>query len=283
MTFPHHQADHDSRCLAAACRRRPTPPWRLCTNHGTKTGQWLAELEDLYATLDTTPSTTATWRTSGGTLASERAPARVDVLVLRDPRSRERDPSDPDGNHGRGVLEVLHAWARLVREERDLTPPAGPATVASERAVLATHLDWALAQDWCDELHADLRAIHGQLTAAHGIARARPVGRCPTLIDTGECGGPLWADDDHGHVTCGTCARTFTPAELRHLGEMLIGSGYVEVFRAEWFTGVPAPTIRRWASEGRLDVERDGRRLLVRITDVEALRDRKRRAETTSA
>ncbi|SDN79377.1 hypothetical protein [Geodermatophilus sp. DSM 45219] len=152
-------------------------------------------------------------------------------------------------------------------------------TISSERDLLTRHLTWVAAQHWVSDLHRDLSRLMRQLENVNRTEepKASPVGLCPTLLDTGECGGKLWPDPEHGSVYCGRCDRTFDYQELRHLGDMLVRQGYVEVYRAEWFTGVPASTIRRWVAEKRITSEKAGRKLTVQIGEVEQIRDRKRR------
>lgn len=177
-------------------------------------------------------------------LASQRSVGALDVMVLRDRRSRDRDVEDPDGSSGRGVLEILESWARLVREQRALTNPtvdlayvraarpAGPVcdpqqpacghhtcetwtmrgtvlapiTVLSERRVLAAHLDWILTQDWVDELYVDIRDAWSQIRAHTG-----PTGR-PGFVAHCPCGGRIrWAD---GAATCTACGTVTTGLDV---------------------------------------------------------------------
>ena len=210
-------------CAAPGCAKAPAAGLLLCRGHASKLGQWLADIEHLHATLDATPTGTVDLNHShGATLAAHRSPARLDVLVLRDPRSRERDPDDLDGNHGRGTLEVLGNWARLVREERHLEV-TGPATVTSERGLLVAHLDWCMTQDWIDELYRDVRAVWGLLKSAHGDRAPKPQARCWVPQDDGNlCGGPVWTDP--GAAWCGTCRTSWTGADLLRISPVLSGA-----------------------------------------------------------
>lgn len=157
-----------------------------------------------------------------------------------------------DANAGRllSVLGVLHGWADRIRLDRRLAAPTttgtyrrpgaepGPwhpdcahpscqarrvtitrtlnPTVPSERLLLATHLDWALTQDWAADLWADVRAVWGALKAAHGDRAGRPVATCTTIGHDGRCGGPVWAE--RGAAWCGLCGATWTGAELLTFG-----------------------------------------------------------------
>jgi hypothetical protein len=254
----------------------------VCWKHLERLAVMLREVEDQAVMLDARPSMMVRTDSGKGSLASERAPARLDVLVHRDHRRGTGKSETDDDAHAAGdtlpILDVLHSWARVVREERDLASPER-VTVSGERDLLTRHLEWVCAQPWVDEAYSDIRTLAGQLKSSNGTNAIRPkaVGVCPTLLEDGECGGRLWPNDERGEVTCDNCGRIFGSDELRHLGEMLIRQGYVELFRAVWFTGVPAGTIRRWVSEGRCTSEKDGRRLLVQIAEVEQLRDRRKR------
>lgn len=279
----------------------------MCGGHHQRLADMLREVEEQAAILSAVPSMQQRTGSGKGSLASERAPARLDVLVHLDPRSRPAgtrypgpacpscwhdsctdirnwlDAYDARATDTLAVLDVLGSWARLVREERSYADRTA-ATVTTERAYLTRNLDWCAEQDWIDEFYGDVRTLVGQLKAANGTAelRKKPVGICPTLYEEGECGGRLWPDEARGEVMCGTCDRTFTPEELRHLGDMLIRQGYVEVFRAEWFTGVPAGTIRRWVSEGRCTSEKSGRKLMVQVSEIERLHKARKQKRVAS-
>jgi hypothetical protein len=97
----------------------------LCDNHFTKLGAILRDVEDQAAMLSAVPSMQIATGTRGGSLASHRAPARLDVIVANDrrrgtgiPVSGEPDPWGFDDTAS--ILDVLHSWARVVREERGL-------------------------------------------------------------------------------------------------------------------------------------------------------------------
>lgn len=279
----------------------------LCRGHLEKLGGILRDIEDEALHLDARPSMAIRTGSGGGSLASERSPARLDVLVHNDPRSRLAgtrlpgpacpqcwhdsctdirawlDAYDAGAGELRSILDVLGSWAALVREERDFVPP-DTVTLTGERDLLSRQLEWVAEQPWVDEAYDDLRKLLVQLKGSNGTnpVRKKAVGICPTLLDEGECGGRLWPNEERGDVICDHCSRLFAPEELRHLGQMLIRQGYVEVFRAEWFTGVPAGTIRRWVAEGRCTSEKDGAKLMVQITEVEQLRDRGKRRSVAS-
>ena len=232
-------------CLAAGCTRPQAPGVLLCVTDARKLGDWIARLADEYALLDAQPSMQGREPGTGGTggLAFQRSVGDLGVMVLRDRRSRDRDETDPDGNRGRGVLEVLASWATLIREQRGLQPPthalayvraarpAGPvcdphrppcghhtcetwtmrgvvltpATVLSERRVLAAHLDWALTQDWVDELFADIRQLWSLLKNRNSPEPRTTRRQCA-------CGGNIrWND---GGAECGSCGTRTTGLDI---------------------------------------------------------------------
>lgn len=104
------------------------------------------------------------------TIASRRAPADMDVLVLRDPRT--------------GVLALLLHWAGRVRWEQGI--PAGKRrTVGSEARVLADHWEWAATQPWGAQMVAQLESLADLVHEARYGAPVRP---CPV------CGEPVRLD-----------------------------------------------------------------------------------------
>lgn len=278
----------------------------LCIQHFERLAQMLRDVELEAALLDPRPSMAIRTGSGGGSLASERSPARLEVLAMLDKRTYPyaRPPAGPFCAHCwhdtciafrawdnavnaratnlMSILDTLHGWARVVREERDHSTPES-VTVTTERHTLTRNLEWLAGQAFIDEVYRDIRTLLGQLRAANQTAELRPkmVGICPTLLEDGECGGKLWPDERRGEVVCDQCDRIFGYDELRHLGEMLREQGYVEVFRASWYTGVPVGTIRRWVSENRITSEKQDRKLAVQISEVENLH--KRRKRPTSA
>lgn len=187
----------------------------LCRGHFTGLGSMLRDIEDQAAMLSPVPSMAVRTGSGGGSLPSERAPARLDVIVHTDPRSRpagERPPGpacvscwhgsctdirawvdayDAHANEALSILDVLSSWAQAVREERNLTVPVR-VTISGERDVLTRHLDWIAGQPWIDEIFKDVRVLLGQLKATNGIRAERPLTRCVVPLIHGLCGGNVW-------------------------------------------------------------------------------------------
>jgi hypothetical protein len=145
------------------------------------------------------------------------APVRLDVVALLDKRTVAQHPGDIVP-----VLAILEAWARLIREERQLQPCRRHATVTSEAGTLLAHIDWIICQPWVDDLAREIREVKSALHSAIGDHAPRPVGTCPVVHpDTGECGGKLYQDRYGGmSVTCRRCGETWGETELRRLGLM---------------------------------------------------------------
>jgi hypothetical protein len=192
----------------------------LCRGHLEKLGAILRDIEDQAAMLDARPSMQIRTGSGKGSLASERAPARLDVLVHTDRRRGTGKSETDDDALAAGetlpILDVLHSWARIVREERDLADPE-TVTVTGERDVLSRHLEWVAEQAWVDEAYGDLRKLLGQLKGSNGTQDDKPVGRCYLPADVGECGGPIWVDMAAGHAHCGRCKEVWDGPQLAML------------------------------------------------------------------
>ncbi|MDP5182157.1 hypothetical protein QOZ88_05870 [Blastococcus sp. BMG 814] len=207
----------DVVCAAPTCRRAPSRGL-LCAADADQLGQWLADFAADWRQLDATPTSATSGGGRGGGLASHRAPARLDVLVLTDPRSRPRDDADPDGNGARSLPEVLGSWASTVREDMG-TPGTERYDVQADRAFLAAALSrWIVHRDYVDELFIDVRDVWAQLKAATGqSAGPRPVRACPTLAGqpAARCNGPVWLDKDA--AWCGHCGTAWSGFQLVRL------------------------------------------------------------------
>jgi hypothetical protein len=211
------------------CTRVPTAG-HLCATHADRLADTLIAIEREAELLSAVPSMAVASGGRSGTLASHKAPARLDAIALADPRPWTDS-----------ALGVLASWARVVREDRSLSA-TGAATVTTERRLLSTHLPWLLEQPWVDDLHRDLTALLRSLQRANGTAPEPPAGRCPMPHDDGtECRGPLWPQPTTSHawrpladrcvrtrvtttggpITCATCGATWTGPDLARLALIL--------------------------------------------------------------
>jgi len=196
----------------------------LCHNHLERLAAMLRDVEDQAAMLTAVPSMAIRTGSGGGSLKSERSPARLDVLVHTDHRRGTGMSETDDDALAAGktlpILDVLHSWARTVREDRALDRPRH-VTISGERDLLSRHLGWVAGQPWVDEAYSDVRQLLGQLKGVNGTQDEKPVGRCFVPIPDGICDGPIWVDDAMGHAHCGRCQATWDGTELHRLGLIL--------------------------------------------------------------
>lgn len=195
-------------CLAGGCTHPEAPGIRLCARDARNLGEWIARIGDEYDQLSAVPSMQATngVAVSGGGLKSHRSVGDLDVMVLRDRRSRPPVIGDRDGNRTLGVLDVLAYWAEAVRAARGITG-AGRGTVHTERALLATHLNWVMTQDAAGQFHDEVRDVWLQVLERNG-KRPAPAIRaiCPT------CGNRARLADTA--LVCRTCDTTTSGLDL---------------------------------------------------------------------
>lgn len=111
-------------CAATpGCRRNPDAGL-ICRGHLERLGGILWDIEDQAAALSSVPSM-AVRSGRSGSLASHRSPAVLDAIVATDPRRGQLRWGSPDFDDAglddtASVLETLHSWARMVREERGM-------------------------------------------------------------------------------------------------------------------------------------------------------------------
>ena len=227
----------------------------LCNAHMERLAAMLRQVEDEAAMLTAVPSMAIRTGSGGGSLKSERAPARLDVLVHTDHRRgtgmSETDDDALAAGRTLPILDVLSSWARIVREERDLAIPTRPgllhlggyrgpvcanpcehatcqsiavhvlipipATISGERDLLSRHLGWVAGQPWVDDAYKEIRDVLGQLKGVNGTQDEKPVGRCYLPIPDGICDGPIWVDTAMGHAHCGRCQQTWDGPQLAML------------------------------------------------------------------
>lgn len=126
---------------------------------------------------------------------------------------------------GQTILNTLHEWEKVIREERHLSPvalvpkqPTVEAEVATTVKFHLSHLDWILEQDWVDEYAREIAEVHSTgMTAARRFLD--PVKRipCPTDLEDGSTCKNLIAvkgDDLLQPITCKKCDSHWTPARL---------------------------------------------------------------------
>lgn len=251
-----------TRCVVCT-KPREARVGLLCFFHFDHLAEMLREVEEQAALLSAMPSMAIRTGSGGGSLASERAPARLDVLVHLDHRRGTGKSENDDDALAAGktlpVLDVLHSWARVVVEERALTPRE-TVTVAGERDTLTRALDWVAAQPWVDECYDDLRHLVGQLKAANGHRADRPYSRCPSIVNGQNCTGDVWLRDEAQSVWriyTDRCAQTWEEAP---------GAAVCDMCGAIWSTDADKARLKRMVDDMAADLARprtdDGRTML---------------------
>lgn len=208
-------------CTKAGHKTQITPPRTICPRCETQIGDWLRKIPDLFAllprfvqhgTTDRNPDSKST------KAANAPAPMRLEIIDLLDNRRGRKWLGTVTVEGRRGVLGAVVAWANEIRDGRKMATPE-PHTVTEACALIGRHLPWVVDQDWADELHAELKSLHRELSDATGDYRPKPVGRCHVVPDDTDqpCGGPLLANP-YGGVHCPRCDATWDANELRILG-----------------------------------------------------------------
>ena len=236
----------------------PAEVGNLCRGHYGRLSDTIRDIETQTLELSAVPSM-AVVSGRGGSLASHRSPARIDVLTLTD-RRRNAAGLGADWDHTRyddtpEVLDTLGSWARMAREERGFTM-TGHATVVSESETLTRNLEWLAEQHWVDEMYDDLRKLLTVLKRVNGDPDDKPAGRCYLPQADGVCGGAIWIDSVAAHAACGRCGQTWDGRQITHLYEQLMldripvtadGRRMVTPTELAKQHGVPVATIRVWA------------------------------------
>lgn len=119
------------------------------------------------------------------------APSRTGSGAVSAERSIGVNVSALDFSMATELLAILHGWEVIVREERELTPPAllkkEPTTEAEVKATCdfhLSHLDWIIGQDWVSDFAGEVAELH-----AKGMAAAKRFTEQPRRIPcpTDEC------------------------------------------------------------------------------------------------
>ena len=177
---------------------------------------------------------------------------------------------------GDDILGCLHEWEKLIRQDRNLTPPAFlkklPLSDELHAAVefAQVHLQWSGAQAWIGDFSDELRELHSKgMTAAKAfVQKARKI-PCPAEIgDGGVCANPLRinTDDPLDIFQCRKCESQWTTLRL-------VAVAMSDVKREVWldaeaignFIGVSERHVHRLAK--RHNVKRRGQ-----LYDLNALR-----------
>ncbi len=159
---------------------------------------------------------------SGAPGSSLRAPTRLDILAVMDPRSR------PDGNLAPAAAYFAD-WAWFIAAERRFARPQG---TYNQIRFIETNWRWVKEQNWVGDLAREVRDSRATLAGLCGETK-RVIARCqaphPDPQVDEDCNGPLFQDaDGAAGVTCAKCGDRFSDGavfqgfgELRRLGLIL--------------------------------------------------------------
>jgi hypothetical protein len=150
-----------------------------------------------------------------------RPPTNLDRVVALDYRSRTGGEGDDDEERPtRSILGTLHQLARWIREEQDIAAPRN-ITITTEIGYLLGAMEFCAHQTWIDDVANDLRDLHAQVRRQANDQPPAPFGRCPTLLDEGECGAPLYMPTTGDSVHCHACNREWRRPEWERLAALL--------------------------------------------------------------
>jgi len=105
---------------------------------------------------------------------------------------------------GDDILNLLHGWERIIREDRNLVRPAFLKRLSlvdelHEAVKFAqTHLEWSGGQEWFSDFVEELGELHtkGMVAAKAFVHKARRIA-CPAEIaEGGNCGNLLKMNED---------------------------------------------------------------------------------------
>lgn len=118
------------------------------------------------------------------------------------------------------LLTILHSWERVIREDRQLTPPAlVPKEPTIEGEVQATcdfhlaHLQWSMSQPWVVEFVTEVLQLHARGRAAAKQFKEQ-VRRIPCPTDDCKKFVVIDVDDLTADVSCFGCKQNWTVLRL---------------------------------------------------------------------
>lgn len=129
------------------------------------------------------------------------------------------------------IRGALFSWARVVAEDRGLTPPSGAGGVSAPTlhqvaAWLLPHATWCAGHRWADEMAGELGELVGRAWALLDPARARitELAPCPDpACQDGMLGAVIRAEGDPrpSIIVCDGCGAEYEPHQWRRLGQRL--------------------------------------------------------------
>lgn len=126
---------------------------------------------------------------------------------------------------GHDILGCLHEWEKLIREARELTPPALVAKAKSLEDEITqgvkfaqANLAWSGTQDWIADFAGEVKDIHsqGMQAAKQFVEKTRRI-PCPATMPDGQyCEKPLKVDSDDPLklFECRKCGTTWSTIRL---------------------------------------------------------------------
>lgn len=180
----------------------------------------LRDLEQyvVILTVTTMPLRTGTSRRAPG--YSSRSPARDDVIVMLDPRSRAGgDGPDDTDDPPRSIPGAIAALADFVRGEQQLPPPRSGPLLSRDVGYLLSQINWCASQQWIDDLADDIHQLHVQARRLAGDAPPGPLGAC---IAVG-CEGSVFPaslrtrEGREDGARCRNCGREYSGLDLVRL------------------------------------------------------------------
>ena len=163
---------------------------------------------------------------------------------------------------GHDILNLLHEWEKLIREERNLTRPAflkKPASLEAEirEAVTfaQTHLPWSGEQPWIDDFARELRELHSQGMAAarQFVDKVRKI-PCPAETGDGACGNLLKinAEEPLDIFECRLCHSEWTTLRLMAVAMSSSAEIWLDAEALAKWMGISERHVRRLAQRHRL-------------------------------
>lgn len=124
---------------------------------------------------------------------------------------------------GDDILKILHSWEQLIRQDRNLTPPAHLFRKPLGEEILdaidfaKTHLQWSATQEWIKDYADEIKALHtmGMGAARKFVPKTKRIA-CPADNQEGlPCGSLLAIDEDLGAIIeCRKCKTEWTAIRL---------------------------------------------------------------------
>ena len=163
---------------------------------------------------------------------------------------------------GHDILNLLHEWEKLIREERNLVRPAflkKPATLEEEiRSAVAfaqKHLPWSGEQPWISDFTSELRELHslGMAAARQFVDKVRKI-PCPAETGDGACGNPLKINEEQplDIFECRLCRSEWTTLRLIAVAMSSSTEIWLDAEALAKWMGVSERHVRRLAQKNHL-------------------------------